>query len=1628
MGTERIFQPKKLPPILTSLGLASGLLALSLVLVAGTARAQAGSISGTVTYYGGVTGMHTVWVAVFTDTQQAPVASTGIPAPAGVYTFTALADGTYYVHAYLDADDSGGAPDVGEPFAWYDTNSDGIPDPVVVTGTGAVSGIDIALSDPWQPLGGLVGQVNGLALHPNIPGTLYAAVGVPHGGGKTRVYKSADGAASWTPVYTATVDKLHALAATGTQVYAAGEGRHGQALIVKSGDGGTNWTPVFTGTEGDQTVFRVLAIDPVTATTVYAAGLEWGPPTYEATGMVYRSLDGGTTWTRVLTVAAGCCWADLYALAVNPVTPTIVYAAGYASDPASSYAVIHRTEDGGTSWTPVYTETGPGGRLQQFTSLAVHPLTPTTVFAGTGFGPKYVYRSTDGGLDQASWTKVFTDSGFRLIIEPPNTVYTTDDWREIHRSAEGGEPGTWNKVGGDTPCDIRSFATDAATSPATLYVGCLAEGVYKSTDGGANWEARNVGIEPTFRPRDIDVDPQNRDKLFVAAGCDGGWMSSDGGQTWTQPRVADCVGAFAINPQDTTIVYSGAYDDRGGTVMRSDDGGLHFTSVYTAPFVTPDGSGGSEHIYALAIAPSMGSTVYAAGQAAPAGQDRCAVVVRSLTDGSSWTEVFTLTNASIQALAINPIASTIVYAGGEACDADPCTGFIYRTTNGGERWDLVHMTAAGVRSIVVDHQRLGVIYAADDENNVHKSTDGGAAWSVVRPNTESSGNLLAIDPNVPSHVYLGGPGYVAETIDGGQTWSDWSAPINQGTAGMAPSALAVDNGIVTQTLYAGCSGVWVLARPAPQPGAPATVTAWRSAPSGPVGTMVTVKSLVVDQHENWVADGTVVTFTTSPAGAFGSRSTIRKATTNGRAEATLTGVTSGRATITVTAGIGTDTTTVDFAPPAYLPPGFINEPVVTGLSQPTAIDWAPGGRMFIAHQDGRVKVFENGQLLPTDFVDISAQVNNNWNRGMLGIAVHPSFPVTPYVYLLFTHDPPGLPGAPSTVDGPDGWGARVSRLIRVSANPAADYNVAQPGTEVVLLGRNSTLTNTGDPADPGGENVIPACDDNGTPIVDCLPSEGPSHSVGMVAFGHDGSLFVSNGEGAPYINPDPRAARAQDIDSLGGKILRVNPKTGAGYPDNPFYDGDPTHNRSKVWSYGLRNPFRFALDPMTNTLYVGDVGWYSWEEVNVGKARNFGWPCYEGGDSGNLRHSLYSTYTGTQAICGPLYAQEPDNGVQAPLYAYPNVGGAAVVLGAVYTGTTYPITYHNALFIADYDNRWIKYLTIDPDDGTAAVHDFAEDVSSLAAPVQLALGPDGNLYFVALNPDPHGESEIRRIRYTGGPTARASATPTNGYPPLTVNFSGAGSSDPNEPPSQLAYEWAFGDAATSTHLNPTHTYTISGTYAAVLTVTNSRGVSSTDHVVITVGNLAPTATIYAPVDGTTYTMGLGVAFSGTGIDADDGVLPAKDLEWDARFYFNGHFHSPFFSATGTGGSFVVPNHNDNTTVVLCLTATDSGGLRDTDCVEIHPNTVVYDFDTDPTGLQLIYDGIYYTTPFTRDMIVNAHRSIAAPPRQGGLEFISWSDGGASSHVIQVGSTDQAYLAKYSWRIRLPLVLRNYSPH
>ncbi len=295
------------------------------------------------------------------------------------------------------------------------------------------------------------------------------------------------------------------------------------------------------------------------------------------------------------------------------------------------------------------------------------------------------------------------------------------------------------------------------------------------------------------------------------------------------------------------------------------------------------------------------------------------------------------------------------------------------------------------------------------------------------------------------------------------------------------------------------------------------------------------------------------------------------------------------------------------ADPPVNPSGDVAaEIVAAGYAQPTAIDWSPDGKnMYVAEKAGVVKVVRDGNQIGSPVINISSIVNNVADRGLLDIAIHPDLDDgSPYMYLLYTYDPPEVyQNAANQYAGPDKVGNRAGRLMKVTLDSATNYTTIVQNSEEILLGSASTwenfnaftnsVFNLGEP--PAGQNP------DGSYIQDFINSDSTTHTVASLAFGTDGNLFVSIGDGASYNDVDPRAVRVQDIDSLSGKVLRIDPLTGDGVTGNPFFEsGDPDSNRSKVYYLGLRNPFRISVDSASGQLYVGDVGWTTWEEVNTG--------------------------------------------------------------------------------------------------------------------------------------------------------------------------------------------------------------------------------------------------------------------------------------------------------------------------------------------------------------------------------------------------------------------------------------------
>jgi glucose/arabinose dehydrogenase len=729
------------------------------------------------------------------------------------------------------------------------------------------------------------------------------------------------------------------------------------------------------------------------------------------------------------------------------------------------------------------------------------------------------------------------------------------------------------------------------------------------------------------------------------------------------------------------------------------------------------------------------------------------------------------------------------------------------------------------------------------------------------------------------------------------------------------------------------------------------------------------------------------------------------------------------------------------APAATYPPGFSEQVVFSGHVNPTAIRFASDGRVFVAEKSGLVKVYDSlSDQQPDTFADLRTQVHNFWDRGLLGLALHRDFPNTPYVYVLYTYDAAIGGTAPR-------WGTPGATSDPCPNPPGATADGC------VVSGRLSRLTASGN-AMVGTEQVL----------IEDWCQQYPSHSIGSLNFGSDGALYVSGGDGASFnfvdygqdgspTNPcgDPPlgpgglmspplaeggALRSQDLRtggdpaSLDGAILRVDPNTGAALPDNPLAaSADP--NVRRIIAYGLRNPFRFTHRPNTNEVWLGDVGWGDWEELNRvvsptdSVVENFGWPCYEGParqagyDSANL-NVCENLYAEAGAVTGPFHAYRHTDRV-VPNEVCPT--GSSSVAGLAfqfYSGGPYPPEYDGALFFADYsrDCIWVMQRSGGELPNPSNIKTFA---GGAANPVELQIGPGGDLFYVDFD-----GGTIRRVRFTPAnqpPTAVATGTPTTGSAPLTVQFDGSGSSDPDAGDT-LSYAWDLdgdGQYDDSTAVAPTYTYTSQGVYTASLRVTDSRGASGTASVTIAVGNTAPTATIGAPAAGTTWRVGDAIEFAGSATDAQDGPLPASALSWRLILHHcpsNCHEHVIQSWAGVTGGSFAAPDHEYPSHLELRLTATDSGGLSDTKSVRLDPRTVTLTLNTSPGGFALALNGSQATTPFTRTVIQGSRNTISAPSPQTKAKktwlFRSWSDGGAQTHDV-IANNPATYTATYKQR-------------
>ena len=326
----------------------------------------------------------------------------------------------------------------------------------------------------------------------------------------------------------------------------------------------------------------------------------------------------------------------------------------------------------------------------------------------------------------------------------------------------------------------------------------------------------------------------------------------------------------------------------------------------------------------------------------------------------------------------------------------------------------------------------------------------------------------------------------------------------------------------------------------------------------------------------------------------------------------FTGLALSMALIAGCGGGGGDAPLVTGPPPVATVPTIATQAVFTNISftQPVALVQAPGDstRWFVVEKGGFVRVFANDQNTTSAsvFLDISSVVNASGEGGLLGLAFHPNFPVTPEVFVSYTRS-----GAPLV--------SYVSRFFS---------------------------TDSGQTLNAASEEVIMTVDQPAT-----------NHNGGNVAFGPDGFLYVGFGDGGGSGDPD---GNGQDTRTLMGAIVRVDVEGGSPYgipAGNPFEanavctGGSGVDDCPEIYAWGLRNPWRFGFDTVTSKLWAGDVGQSSWEEVDVITAGgNYGWNVREGAHCFNPGSGCANTFI-------------------EPVSEYDHGLGGSITGGLVYRGT-----------------------------------------------------------------------------------------------------------------------------------------------------------------------------------------------------------------------------------------------------------------------------------------------------------------------------------------------------------------------
>ncbi|WP_299397240.1 putative Ig domain-containing protein [uncultured Gelidibacter sp.] len=643
---------------------------------------------------------------------------------------------------------------------------------------------------------------------------------------------------------------------------------------------------------------------------------------------------------------------------------------------------------------------------------------------------------------------------------------------------------------------------------------------------------------------------------------------------------------------------------------------------------------------------------------------------------------------------------------------------------------------------------------------------------------------------------------------------------------------------------------------------------------------------------------------------------------------------------------------------AQLPPALENEfqqvDLLTGLKNSTTMKFAPDGRIFILDRYGEVIIYKTDSQTSVSAGSLS--VFHELEDGLLGIAFDPNFLTNNFIYLTYS------PANKS-----------VNRVSRFEMN--GDYlNVS---SEKILLEWTTSRT-------------------------------AKFHSGGGMDFDSKGNLYIATGDNSGYdnlyaawneTNPDFSAEKSSsNTNDLRGKILRITPQPDGTYtiPENNLFPIGTPLSRPEIYVMGARNPYRIFVDKNnTDWLFWGEVGPDADEQNQLGPAGldemnltkssgNYGWPYFSGvnNDAYEIPYRSPSPYYNDPSA--PQNTSTWNTGATTLPEAIPawiDFAHMSYFAGPIYYYNNnltdqqrLPIEFDGAFFYYDFNTSRIWAVKMDAQGNVISNKRFAPGVfpgssNTFNGFIDMSIGPDGKMYILAYGtgccPQNVGTGRLIRVDYTGittnaPPNVKISATPDNGSLPLVVNFSSAGTSDPNGDLS-LTYEWDVdGNGIVDyTDPNPSHTYTVAGTYNVRLQVSDGNGGIGVNNITIHAGNNAASFNFISPPDGGLMNWQDDINVNLLVSDEEDGDIDCTDVNLVPSLGHLNHFHDDN-TLNGCPQSIRLDDGNShgadgdmNIFFVLNANYTDAGGLTAFDQIKLHPKRKEAEFFDTQSGTTII---------------------------------------------------------------------------